>query len=1650
MNAWHKLSVTEAASLLATDVEQGLSANEAKNRLTRYGQNKLRKGKRFSALVIFASQFKSLVIWVLIGAAAVSAALGETVDGIAIIAIVILNAIIGFIQEYRAEKAAAALARLTAPHCRVVRGGHTLVVTAIEIVPGDILLLEGGDLVAADARLIRTSVLRINEAPLTGESQAVGKSTDSLPPETPLADRNNMVFLGTSVTGGTGRALVVNTGMETELGHIATLLDTAESGETPLQRQLERAGRLLLMACFGIVTLIFGLGLLRGIAPFELFLSSVSLAVAAIPEGLPAVVTIALALGVQRMVQRHALVRRLASVETLGRAQVICTDKTGTLTMGEMTTRKLITSTSLYRVTGEGYATEGAFFSGNMESLPSESPELLALLRTLAACNDAELTLIDNRPGVIGDPTEGALLVAAAKGGFTREVFETEMPRLATVPFDSDRKRMTVIRNRESCIWAFVKGAPEVILSRCTLIRTDQGVRELTENDRNRMMQANALLAHDAMRVLAVAERPLDGFSFEEGSAVNDAEIEQELILLGLVGLQDPPRGEAKEAVAKCKRAGIKTVMITGDHPDTAQAIGHELGILGKSDEVLVGAELDRLDDEALKQRVAQISVYARVTAEHKLRIVRAWKALGAVVAMTGDGVNDAPAIKEASIGIAMGITGTEVTKEAADMIVTDDNFASIVAAVEEGRGIYDNITKTLAYLLGSSTGELMVMLVAVLLGWPLPLLPLHLLWINLVTDGFAALALSTDPIDPDVLSRPPRHSQSALLNRDLLKLTLFTGLLAASVTLCVFAFELYIIGSGLEHARDAAFTALVITGLLRSFGARSEQRTLWQIGLFSNLRLFLVVAVSFTLQLAIHHVPMLQTLFQIEPVSLNQCVAWIGVGFIPLTVLELRKVIRRPRAKKDKTMKKHANEKIYTCPMHPEVRQANPGNCPKCGMALEEVVDTAPEIHTEYVCPMHPEIIRSEPGSCPKCGMALEPRDVSGEEQENHELTDMSRRFWVSTALSIPVFILAMGHDLTPGLIAGDFFTHWLQWIEFALATPVVWWGGWPFFQRGWRSIINRNLNMFTLIALGIGVAWGYSVAATFAPDIFPPTLRNPDGRVAVYFEAAAVITALVLLGQVLELRARSRTNQAIRMLLELAPKTARRVAGDGNEQDIPLEQVQAGDVLRVRPGEKIPVDGVVQQGYSSVDESMVTGEPIPVEKNAGDRLIGATVNGTGSLLMLAEKVGGETLLARIVKMVGEAQRSRAPIQKLADVVAGWFVPAVVIIAVITLIVWWQWGPEPRLAHAVVNAVAVLIIACPCALGLATPMSIMVGTGRGAQLGVLIKNAEALEIMEKIDTLVVDKTGTLTEGKPRLMSVVAGKNFSEDEVLYLGASLERASEHPLAAAIVKGAEEKGIKLTAGEQFESVTGKGVRGRISGRQVALGNAQLMEAQNIDIAPLIKQADELRLEGQTVMFVGVDGKLGGFISVADPIKSSTPEALKALHEAGIKVVMLTGDNKTTANAVAKKLGIDRVVAEVLPEQKTEIVKQLQAEGHIVAMAGDGINDAPALAQAHVGIAMGTGTDVAMESAGVTLVKGDLRGIARSRRLSQATMSNIRQNLFFAFIYNALGVPVAAGVLYPYFDILLSPMIAAAAMSFSSVSVIMNALRLRKLSL
>ncbi len=701
------------------------------------------------------------------------------------------------------------------------------------------------------------------------------------------------------------------------------------------------------------------------------------------------------------------------------------------------------------------------------------------------------------------------------------------------------------------------------------------------------------------------------------------------------------------------------------------------------------------------------------------------------------------------------------------------------------------------------------------------------------------------------------------------------------------------------------------------------------------------------------------------------------------------------------------------------------------------------------YTCPMHPEIEQQGPGSCPKCGMALEPRTVEADE-DTSELDDMTRRFWVSSLLAIPVFFSAMAAEFWPEFINGLISPVARQWGELILSAPVVWWGGWVFFQRGWQSIVTRNLNMFTLIAVGVGIAWIYSLIAVLLPGIFPPAVFSEAGVVPVYFEAAAVITALVLLGQVMELRARSQTNAAIKLLLGLAPKAARIVREDGTEEDIPLEHVQVGDHLRIRPGEKIPVDGNVINGESNVDESMVTGEPIPVAKSVGERLIGATVNGTGGLLMRAEKVGADTLLAQIVKMVADAQRSRAPIQKLVDIVAGYFVPTVVVIAVITFIVWSLFGPEPAIAYAVINAVAVLIIACPCALGLATPMSIMVGTGKGAMMGVLIKNAEALEIMQKVDTLVVDKTGTLTEGKPKLVSVFANEDFKENDNLRLAASLERASEHPLAEAIVKGAEERGIDLAQAQNFQSVTGKGVTGNVDGREVALGNLKLLESLGIDAGGLPQQADNQRAEGQTVMLLAVDGKAAGLIGVADPIKESTPEAIRNLHEEGIRVVMLTGDSRKTAEAVAAKLGIDQVHAEVLPEQKAEVVKQLQAEGFIVAMAGDGINDAPALAQAHVGIAMGTGTDVAMESAGVTLVKGDLRGIVRAVRLSRATMRNIRQNLFFAFIYNAAGVPIAAGVLYPVFGLLLSPMIAAAAMSFSSVSVITNALRLRRVKL
>ena len=716
----------------------------------------------------------------------------------------------------------------------------------------------------------------------------------------------------------------------------------------------------------------------------------------------------------------------------------------------------------------------------------------------------------------------------------------------------------------------------------------------------------------------------------------------------------------------------------------------------------------------------------------------------------------------------------------------------------------------------------------------------------------------------------------------------------------------------------------------------------------------------------------------------------------------------------------------------------------------LQKTAPPKPVTQTgKYTCPMHPEIIRDGPGSCPICGMALEPLVTSLEEEENTELTDMTRRFRVAVILTIPVFILGMS-ELIPGQPLQQIFSmRTLTWLQLVLASPVVLWAGWPFFVRAWQSIVYRSLNMFTLIGLGVAVGYLFSVIAVIVPGIFPASFRDAHGNVPVYFEAAAVIVTLVLLGQVLELRARSQTGTAIRALLGLAPATARRLGQGGQEEDVPLEHVHVGDRLRVRPGEKVPVDGVVLEGSSTVDESMITGEPIPVEKHANDRVVGATVNGTGSFVMRAERVGSETLLAQIVQMVAEAQRSRAQIQKLADLVSGYFVPAVVLIAAITFAVWSIWGPEPRMAHGLVNAVAVLIIACPCALGLATPMSIMVATGKAALNGILFKNAEAIEVMRTVDTLVVDKTGTLTEGKPRVQSVRLTREVDEQTLLRLAASLERHSEHPLATAIVSGARDRGVKLTEASRFNSLTGKGVVGEVDGHRVAVGNRALLEEFNAATGDLTAQAETLRSNGQTIMFVIVDEKPAGIIGVADPIKETTPDAIRQLHAEGIRIVMLTGDSRTTAEAVARNLGIDEVQAEVLPDQKVEVVKKLQSAGRVVAMAGDGINDAPALAQAQVGIAMGTGTDVAMKSADVTLVKGDLRGIVRARSLSRLTMNNIKQNLFFAFVYNSIGVPIAAGVLYPFFGILLSPMIAAAAMSFSSVSVIANALRLRNRS-
>jgi P-type Cu+ transporter len=748
--------------------------------------------------------------------------------------------------------------------------------------------------------------------------------------------------------------------------------------------------------------------------------------------------------------------------------------------------------------------------------------------------------------------------------------------------------------------------------------------------------------------------------------------------------------------------------------------------------------------------------------------------------------------------------------------------------------------------------------------------------------------------------------------------------------------------------------------------------------------------------------------------------------------------------------LKQTAGANDYTCPMDPEVHQGHPGACPKCGMALEPTLPMTGATRVEYTCPMHPDIVRMAPGSCPICGMALEPRTVAVNEEDNPELVSMARRFWACVALTIPVIALGMS-DVVPGQPLQHFLSvRTLGWIEFVLATPVVLWGGWPFFERGWASLANRSLNMFTLIALGTGTAFVYSVIAVLFPQIFPATFRGMNGEVPVYFEAAAAITTLVLLGQVLELRARSRTSAAIRALLQLSPKTARLVRNDGTEIDVPVEHIQAGDMLRVRPGEKVPVDGIVTDGESSVDESLMTGEPIPVEKNAGARVIGGTVNGTGTLVMRAERVGSETLLAQIVQMVSAAQRSRAPVQKLADRVAGYFVPAVVLVAVLTFVLWAAFGPQPKMAHALLNAVAVLIIACPCALGLATPMAIIVGTGRGALAGILVKNAEALETLEKVDTVVVDKTGTLTEGRPSVVDIVAARGWNAEQVLRVAASLERASEHPLAAAILASANERGVALDEVREFESHTGKGVAGNVDGRAAALGNRTLFAQLNISVAELEEKARQIEADGQTAMLAASGWQAVGLIGVADPIKATAREAIGRLHKDGIKVVMLTGDSRATAEVVARRLGIDKVFAGVLPGEKAAVIRKLQTEGHVVAMAGDGVNDAPALSQANVGIAMGTGTDVAIESAGITLLKGDLRGVAQARALSRATMRNIRQNLFFAFVYNSLGVPIAAGVLYPVFGLLLSPILASAAMTFSSLSVIANALRLRRVNM
>lgn len=897
-NLWHAISIKEISSQFKTDIDIGLSSQMAGKRLAIDGINVLKKEKNVTAFTIFLRQLKSLVIWVLIVAAIISIGLNEIIDGFAILAIIILNVAIGFFQEYRTDKAVTALKKLTAPKAKVLRDGRTEIILASNIVRGDIILIERGDLVAADARLMEASSLYVDEAPLTGESESTEKNIDLYPKETALADRKNMIFFGTSIVKGSGKAIIVETGMNTEVGHIATMLETASSGETPLQKRLNHIAQCLLWTCLGIVAVIFLIGLFRSIKLFDLFFTAISLAVAAIPEGLPTVVTIALALGVQRMVRRNALVRHLPSVETMGCLQVICTDKTGTLTLGQMTARKIVIGEQIYNISGEGYKPEGSFFVDNKICTLSKEKSLLELLQAGMVCNDAELHFSDNCYSIIGAPTEGAILVAGIKAGLQYDKLEAEMPIIKVMPFDSDRKRMTVIRKRENKLWCFVKGAPEVILERCTHIRTEQGIKELTASGRAQINQSNLFMANEALRVLALAEKPLDGLTDETNIKLNDEELEQGLIFLGSIGLQDPPRAEALDAVRRCKRAGIKTVMITGDHPNTARAIARELEIFSDNDEVMIGSELETISDEELIKHVNSITIYARVTAEHKLRIVRAWKANGVVIAMTGDGVNDAPALKEASIGLAMGTTGTEVTKEAADIIITDDNFASIVAAIEEGRGIYDNIAKTIAYLLGGNSGELAVILIGTIIGWPLILLPVHLLWINLVTDGFPALTLATDPIDPGVMAYPPRQRTAQLLDKGFIKQMLIVGFLTAAVTLGVFAYEYYVVGS-IENARDAAFSTLVVAELLRAFGARSKTKTIWQLGLFKNMYLFAVVGGSFLLQIIIHHVSWLRAIFKIGPVSWFECLMWIAIGSIPLLVLECLKVFQQSKEEK-------------------------------------------------------------------------------------------------------------------------------------------------------------------------------------------------------------------------------------------------------------------------------------------------------------------------------------------------------------------------------------------------------------------------------------------------------------------------------------------------------------------------------------------------------------------------------------------------------------------------------------------------------------------------------------------------------------------------------------------------------------------------------